>query len=193
MSQTRPPIFRESAMKRYMQRQEKDILPRFVSPRIFAYLWILLILMMLGGLLSWWTEIPTFASGSGIILTQKQSSIPGNSKEVVLLFLPATYASQVHVGQPVQMQIDSTGPRFLSAIGQVKSGIISPDDARQQYALGVVTSQALTQPSIVVIVRPIKALTTSRYTGSLVSAQVQIGSYRVLSLLPGFDRLIGDE
>ncbi len=176
-----------------MQRQEKDILPRLVSPRIFAYLWILLSLLMFGGLLAWWTEIPTFVAGSGVILMQKPSSTSGNGQEVVLLFLPATYVSQVHVGQPVQLQIDSSGPQFSSAISHVESGIISPSDARKQYALDGAISQTLTQPSIAVTVQPIKALTAHRYTGSLVNAQVQVGSYRVLSLLPGFDKLIGDE
>jgi hypothetical protein len=41
-------IFRTDAIRRYAQDQSKAILPRFVCPRTFLYLWILLGLLLLG-------------------------------------------------------------------------------------------------------------------------------------------------
>jgi hypothetical protein len=43
------PIFRTDAVRRYMQNQQKPVLPRFVYPRALLYLWILLGLLFLAG------------------------------------------------------------------------------------------------------------------------------------------------
>lgn len=44
---TQRSIFRTDAIRRYAQDQSKAILPRFVCPRTFLYLWILLGLLLL--------------------------------------------------------------------------------------------------------------------------------------------------
>ncbi len=41
MGPSRRPLFREQALKQYKLRQEKDILPRFISPAFFPYVWFL--------------------------------------------------------------------------------------------------------------------------------------------------------
>ena len=46
------PIFRADAVQRYIQSHQKSILPRFVCPRTFLYLWILLGLLLLAGSLA---------------------------------------------------------------------------------------------------------------------------------------------
>ncbi len=35
-------IFRERAMVHYLQRRQKDVLPRLIAPHTFVFLWILL-------------------------------------------------------------------------------------------------------------------------------------------------------
>ncbi len=42
-------IFRSEARQRYVQNQEKMVLPRLVSPRVFVYLWILALLLTVAG------------------------------------------------------------------------------------------------------------------------------------------------
>jgi hypothetical protein len=42
-------IFRRDAIRRYAQAQDKAVLPRFVCPRTFLCLWILLGLLFLAG------------------------------------------------------------------------------------------------------------------------------------------------
>lgn len=190
---TRRSIFRESAMKHYMQQREKEILPRVVSPPVFVFLWILLGFLTMAGLLAWWGEVPTYVSGSGAILVEKSPSTPGNSEAVAVIFLPASSAAQLRTGLPIQLQIGSTESRFTRTIEKVEPGILSPGEARTRYALAGSISQVLTQPSVAVIVRLGSTISARTYAGSFVSAQVQVGSRRVLSLLPGFDRLIGDE
>ena len=51
-------IFRSEALQHYIQNQEKVVLPRLVSPRSFAYLWVLAGLSMLAGLtIAFWPWI----------------------------------------------------------------------------------------------------------------------------------------
>ncbi|HEU5230056.1 MAG TPA: hypothetical protein VFU49_19710 [Ktedonobacteraceae bacterium] len=184
-------LFREDAMKRYMQRREKDIFPHLVSPPIFACAWLLFGLLLLAGLVAWWGEIPTFVDGSGILLAQQQPDHPSNEPTLILVFLPSGYFSQMHVGLPVHMQIGSDGIELLGKIEHVEPGIVSPADARKRYTLDSGAAQIITQPSVVVVVKPRKELSVRLYAGSLVRAQIQVGSRRVLSLFPGLDKLIG--
>lgn len=51
-------IFRAEARKRYIQNQEKVVLPRLVSLQVFAYLWILALLFMAtGSIIAFWPLI----------------------------------------------------------------------------------------------------------------------------------------
>lgn len=185
------PIFREEALKQYMRKQEKDVLPRFISPPVFLCIWALLFLCIIAIFLAWWTQIPFFVNGPGIVQAADTSARENNHTAIVFVFLPATDARSVHAGLPVQLQVTSAGPRFPGTIASVTSAPLSPDDIRKRYALGDAASQLPSQPAIVLIVKPEVALSYQTYAGSLVSARIQVGSQRVLSLLPQVGNLIG--
>ena len=51
-------IFRAEARERYIQNQERVVLPRLVSPRVFIALWILALLCTVAGyLIAFWPMI----------------------------------------------------------------------------------------------------------------------------------------
>ena len=51
-------IFRAEARQHYIQNQEKVVIPRLASPRVFVTLWILgLLLMVAGFLIAFWPLI----------------------------------------------------------------------------------------------------------------------------------------
>ncbi len=185
-------IFRDQAIKSYIQKRDKDVLPHLVSPPVFLFLWIMLGLLLTMGVLAWLAQVPIYLAGPGIILEQQPSSTSGQSEAIALIFFPASSASQVRAGLPVQVQLGSTGPALTTNIDQVEPGILSPSAARTRYALDSSVSQLLTQPVIAVEARLGPPISDQMYAGSVVSAQVQVGSRRVLSLLPGFAQLIGD-
>jgi hypothetical protein len=192
MMETRRPIFRDEAIKSYIERREKDVLPQLVTPPVFLFIWILLGLLLAAGIFTWLAQVPTYTEGPGIILERQSFPAHSQSEALALIFLPALSASQVRAGLPVMLQIGSTGPSFTGKIDQVESGVISPSEARKRYALDPGISQLLTQPVVVVSVSLGTAIPADMYAGSVLSAQVQVGSQRVLSLFPGFGRLIGD-
>jgi hypothetical protein len=191
-SQLRPqrPLFRAKAIQHYARGQEKDILPRLVSPPFFICSWILLCLLTLALLLAWWGEVPVYATGSGIVFSQQQSTASHNP--ILLIFLPATYAAHVHPGLVAEVQIGETGPQFTCTVASVQPGVLSPDDVRQYYRLDPLAAQIITQPALAVILLPKISLPMQQYAGSLLKAQVHIGSQRILSLLPGFNQVIGE-
>jgi hypothetical protein len=205
MAQSRRPLFRESALKQYMQRREKDILPRLVSTPVFAGLWLLLCVVIGLGLLVSWGKVPIFASGLGVIQMQAaqgqqnhNGQNPGKGMTMhpatqgtseVLVVLPAFFRSEVHVGQLVWVQTSVNGPQITGRIDAVDPTVNAPGSVQPQYAQSGIAS-LFTQPSIVVRVKLNDALPHA--TANLVRVRVQIGSRRVISLLPGFDSIVKD-
>jgi hypothetical protein len=184
-------IYRDKAIQKYIEKREKDILPHFVAPPVFLFLWILLGLLLAAGILAWFAQVPTYLAGSGIILEQQSSTTSGPREATALIFFPAASVSQLRAGLPVQVQLGSTGPALTTKIDQVEPGILSPSAARTHYALNGSVSQLITQPVVAVEAKLGSPISDQMYAGSVVSAQVQVGSQRVLSLLPGFEQLIG--
>lgn len=191
MTTPRRSIFRDSAMKHYIQRQEKDVLPRLVSPAVFTYFWILLGLLLIAGCVAWWGKVPTYVAGSGVLLAQEGPSSSKQPQGLVLIFLPANHPLQLEIGLPVQLRIDATGLHFSGQIEKIEPGIVSPLEARKHYALNADVAQVITQPSIVLIARIETLLPARLYAGSIMSAHVQSGFRSVFSLLLGFAGLIG--
>jgi len=191
MSQAQRPLFREHALKHYLQKREKDILPRLVSPPTFICGWFLLCLVVAVGVVAWLEEVPIFVNGSGIVLAQEQGNVSGNGG-TVRIFLPASQARLIHVGETSLLQVGRTGPSFTTRIVHVEPGLLSPDDVHKRYGFNYYGMPVITEPSVAVDVKVKPSVLSRLYAGSPVSAQVQIGTQRVLSLLPGFNSLIGD-
>jgi hypothetical protein len=192
MATARRTIFRNKALQYYAQSQERDVLPRFVAPPIFVFLWILLGLLLAATVAAWLGQVPTYVAGSGIVLNQESKTQQGSSEAVAVVFLPAPLNLHLSVGLPVQVQIGSTGTQVFGTINTVEPGVLSPDAARTRYALSGNLEMVITQPSLAVTVGLGTVISAQTYAGSIVSAQVQVGTQRVLSLLPIVGQWIGD-
>jgi hypothetical protein len=181
------PIFRAQAARRYLQRQEETILPRFISPRIFVYLWILAGLLVAGGLVVWLARLPVYVPGVAVIV-ENNGIVQDSDDEVVLIaFLPPQNLSRLRVGQRVFLQFTPAGERSSRAIIAVESQVISPATVPGRYGLGSEAAQAVIRPAAVAIARlqPIPTdLPTTTYIGSVYPINVEVGSRRALSLLP---------
>jgi len=184
-------IFREQALKSYIERREKDVLPQLVTPPVFLFLWMLLGLFITAGLLAWSAQVPVYLEGTGIILEQPLPSISGQREAVAVIFFPALNTPKVRARLPVQVQVGRTGPQFTGTIGTVEPGVISPDEAHQRFALGNDVLQDVSGPSVAVTVPLGHGFPAQTFAGSVVHAQVQVGTQRLLALLPGLGSLIG--
>jgi hypothetical protein len=186
------PIFRQNAVKHYMQSREKDTLPRFISLPIALFLWVLLGLLLVVGLLAWYEQIPTYAIGQGAVLSPRYMAQYTGQGAVAAAFFAVDQAKHLHVGQSVAVDFTSSSASTLTGIVLAVDAVVSPDAAMSHYGLGSTTALSITQPSVVAIIK-LEAVSPSLYAGSTLTAHVQVGSRRIISLLPGIGSLWGEE
>lgn len=190
MPQSQRPLFREHAMQHYLQKREKDILPHYVSPPIFVCAWIMLCLAVAVGLFATTQKVPIQVGGMGIVLAQGHNDAFEDNGGTALLFLPASEAKLVRVGEPSRLQIGLTGPSYSTTIARVEPGLLSPDEIYRRYGLNCSVMPMINDPAVVVHVKLASSLDSRLYAGSPVRALVQVGTQRVFSL-PGLNNLIG--
>lgn len=175
-------IFREKAIQHFRQSRERDVLPRFVAPQIFLFLWILLGLLLALVTLTWLGRVPINVEGSGVVLYQGATTDGGRGDAAV--FLQVDASSRVRAGQFVQTQIASRA--FSNAlVVRVEPGTMSPDEIKRRYG------QTVVGPTVIVVIAFRPALLTQKYAGTEIHAQIQVGTQRLLALLPGVGSWIG--
>jgi hypothetical protein len=181
---SRPSIFRKDALEHYQRKQEQDILPRYITPSVFACTWIFFCVLLLVGVFAWCGKVPTYLNGSGTILSPPVSSkITSSNNEAIVLFLPATDAPRVHPGEAVHIQVASMGTPFSSTIESVEPKILSPANVQQRFMPTSAVLNTINQPTIIAIVKPVTTLANANYTESVLTAQIQDGSQNIFSLL----------
>ncbi|SRR6266700_3132745 len=175
----------------YKRGMEKDVVPRLISWPIIVCLWLLLGVLIAAGFLVWYVQVPTYVGGSGIILARGDRLQPESGEMVAVVFLPPDQSPHLRVGLPVDVQIGSAGVHVHSTIRKVEPGITSPDAARKRYRLDGVGALLVTKPSSVVLIGLGTRLPATSYAGSLLTAKVEIGSQRLLALLPELGKFLG--
>lgn len=186
MTTTAPPklpIFRSETLQNYMQSREKSVLPRIVAPPAFAFSWIVLMLLIVAGIVAWQGQVPSYITGSGIILDTTSIATQGDGA-IAAILLPANTISFIRPGLPVQIQVGYTGPQLRRSIDKVGQKLLSPGAVRQKYGFEV------TDPSVVVTVKLGSTVSELLYVGSPIRAQILIGSQSLFTLFPGINGLM---
>lgn len=187
MNNAQRSIFRADAVKRYIEGKEKVVLPQWMAPRTLRYLWLLLgVLSMLVGL-AWFTAVPVYASGLALIV-DLPAERSANNEMALVAFLPPEKHNDLQVGQRIFVELEP-GKRREQLVAVVEPKIISPDTAQEQFGLSA--AALLTQPAAMVMTsfESPSALPATTYIGSVYHVDIEIGSRRVVSLLPLFDRM----
>lgn len=183
-------IFRESAVQAYRRGTAKDIVPRLTFRPIIVCLWLLLAVLIAAAALAWSVRVPAYVSAQGTILPTDARAGPSGGTTEAALFLPVDQSAHVRVGRPVHAQIGSSGPSASGSVVRVEPGVIGPDTARAMYRFEP-GADTVRQPWTVVIVRLEPSLRPSAYAGSLLTARVEAGSQRLLTLFPGWGESVG--
>jgi hypothetical protein len=111
---------------------------------------------------------------------------------IVAFFAPANLP-RLDAGQKLVLSSPDGRGGFIEAIVSVKPAIISPEAARQRFALGVGAAHLITQPSAIAVARldaSDLSLPAEAYLASTFRADVEVGSRRVISLLPVIGRFL---
>jgi hypothetical protein len=190
MSVPKNPIFRDNAVKHYMQGRDKDTLPRFVSLPMALFLWVLLGLLLTVGVLAWYVQIPSYVSGHGVVLSSSYAPPSvSNGGAVAVAFFSVNQANNLHAGQRVFVSFASSTQSFTGTLLSIEP-VVSPAVASQRYGLANGAASLITQPSAAAIIR-LNTTSPSLYAGNILTANVQVGSCRLISLLPGIGGLLG--
>jgi hypothetical protein len=206
MNESHGSIFRAGALKRHLQGRGKLVLPAFVSPRSFVFLWMLLALALAAGALAWFANVPLYASGVAVVVDGARARLHNDTAEptsggategpVLITFLPPAHLARLKAGQPLFLQLDAPRERVRRNLIAVEPELLSPETARERFHLDAGSAAAITRPSAVAVAsfEPApRGLPASAYLGSVYPVDVEIGSQRLPSLLPLIGRFFGDE
>lgn len=195
MTETKRSIFRDDAVQRYIQGREKAVLPHFVSPRTFLYLWSLMGLLVPGAFTAWCARVPVYASGAAVVVAGRSAPYHIRAGLVLLAFLPAEDLTRLRVGQRLFAAPAPAGGRLSGSVMAIEPKIVSPAMARTRFTLHAGAAWAVSQPSAVVLARltPLSSgLPPSAYAGGIYDVDVEVGARRVLSLLPLVGAIFGE-
>lgn len=176
MSLPKRSLFREHAIQYHASNRQKEVLPRFVSPPIFTFLWVLVTLCLISGWVASTIHLPVLTSGIGLVQAQRPSG-----ETPVLLFVAAAQQRVLHTGENARIQIGASGSALSGNVIEVSATALSPQATRQDYHLDGSSALLVTQPSMVLtVILPAGALAAD-YQGSVVQAQIQVGEQNLLS------------
>ena len=177
-------FFREQALQHYLHARSQHVLPQFISPPVFLFLWILLLLAGCGSMLIGLMQIPRYAQGVGIISGKADDWHATTTTAIILL--PPEQEAAIKPGQPVQMQIISSSHFIEGRVSTVASDVLSPQRVLETYGLKEIANSSglmlriITQPSILATVRLNEPLLLERYAGSIGGAKVCIGTQSII-------------
>lgn len=186
-------LFREHALRRYMEKSDNDLLPHVISPHVFWIVWMLVGLVMICGVLAWMERVPIFANSSGVVKGSEQELIVHKHEIDIVAFVPTSISMQVHVGMSAKAQFGPSSQYFDGTIITINPLVMSPNAISKQYPLlACRTVPNVLVPSISVNILVAVPPNMTIESGTLSQVQIQTGSQRVLDLLPLFHQFTGD-
>lgn len=176
-----------------MQARAQAVLPRFIAPPAPLCLWLLLGCVFTVSVLAWLARVPVYRNGLATVVNSNESD--QYDEELIVAFFPPESKSEMMTGQNLSLKLDPAGPPLVRTIAVIEPGIVSPADARKKFNLDDATARFYQSPAAIAIARlgnPSETLPASAYEGIVVEAQVEIGSQRLVTLLPLVGRLFED-
>lgn len=187
MQGVRNSIFRQKALNAYLENRQKVILPRLATPRMFAYLWGMLGLLLLGGMLLAMARVPVYVQGTGLFV----ESLPPSQESsglILVSLIPPQHQSALEAGQLIRAELGARRP-LIARIASIEPVLRQPEALRERLGLREEFPLAATRPVTVAIAKlehvP-EEIPPSSLAGSSSPIEVRVGSRRVLSFLPGF-------
>jgi hypothetical protein len=187
------PIFRPEAVRRYAEAREESVLPKFVSPRIMAALWAILMLLIFSGVAVWFTSMPVYASGLGIVVDTENKTVNIEEGTAILVLLPPEAQPALDEGKTILIQVNPSSKPLQRKIVTFAKDASKVNGILKEFDLDNHPAVAKVQPAAVAIVQLEDMegnVLTNDYIGTIFRADIQVGSRRIASLLPFMDRIL---
>jgi len=191
MNQANRSIFRKEAIEEYIHEQENKVLLKFVSPRLFLCLWV--ILGLLSGLGVWlcFAEVPLFVSGQGMIVDQDKMNACQGEMLCIIAFFPPDIQSRLFAGKKLMIKQKNQREWLDQPIVILESEVLSPAEIRKRYHEQADGMPLPDQPSAVAICRLDPDMHTMHSDLAIEGAfevRIDVGTRRLGSFLPVLDR-----
>jgi hypothetical protein len=178
-------LYRPEALQRYLSAAQSGILPRLIAPRVLISLWILLGLLLAGGVAAWFSEVPLYASGKAVVVSASEPGLVSATPFSVVVFLPPDALAQLRVGQAALVDFTGWGERMANPLTAVLPEVTSPAAARERFGLDLGLAEVVIRPSAVAIARLVQwppGTDPVHYVGGVYPVKVEIGARRLLAL-----------
>ena len=196
--QEREGVFRAAAVERYRARRDVVAATWLRLPRAPLALWLLMTLLVVGVGAAWVVRLPIYASGVAVVLDRSAAGSGQSDGVVVAALLPGENLASLRPGQPLYLQLGPDGQRLRRTVDAVDAEVVSPDALPARLSLG-----PLSKGVVIVLGGPVAVararleplpppLAASSYVGSVLPVQIEVGTRRVVALIPPFDRLLGE-
>jgi hypothetical protein len=185
MVQTKRPVFRVDAARRYVEQRVETVAPRVISPPTLPCLGLLAVLLVSGVAVAARTTIPTYVSGSAIVVAAS-----GTSAGEFLVLLPAEAQSRLRPGQPLLIR-SSTGVLLKQRpIVAVEPAPVGPDALRERFELNRPGSLPAETAAAVAFaaIDPGEGLSAAAECGVRYFARIEVGSRYAVSQVPVIGR-----
>jgi hypothetical protein len=183
--------FRAAAVDRYRARRAENAAPALSLPRTRTATWLV------GGLLvgvmamAWFIRLPVYVPGVAVIVDSPQGP-------QIATLVAADSLPRLQVGQAVHVAIGGNNQRLHRTITQLDGASLSPDDVPRRLALSELARGMVVMldgPTTIAFA-PLESVPgqypAKAYVGSVVRADVEVGTRSILGLVPPFDRLAGE-
>jgi hypothetical protein len=177
-------IFRPQAVRRYNDRRVKSVLPRLISPHTLYFLWALLGLILIAGVLVCMVEIPIHTTARGVVVKPKDS---GSGSPVTLaILLPPKSLPRLKAGQLVFFQGSADESLVSRPIREIEPRVLSPEELKDRFDFSPAVAATVNQPVAVALVEfePIRpGVTSSQYSEATYEVQVATGTRPLVNFL----------
>ena len=172
------PIFRLNAIKHYVDKQDESVLPRYVTPRSFLILWMLLLLLVCAFSLSYFAQIPINESGVGVVVRDAEQAL------VLAVVLPTNSVAQAGNQSQIRLGGDNN---VQTQLAQADRAALSLAELKNRYGISAELLPHPNQP-VTVALAPLPTTLSHHsaelYEGAHLPVDVTVGSRRLITLLP---------
>jgi hypothetical protein len=171
-----------------MQARAQTVLPRFIAPPVLLCLWLLLGCCVGLGVLAWMVHVPVYCDGVATVILGNKSA---PDEPIIVGFFPPEFQSEIKTGQNLLLRFSPTARPLMRTIN-VESKIFSPAEVQRTFMPADTNSLSSRGPSVIVIARlgrPDETVPASAYEGVVTNARIEVGSRRLISLVPVVGRL----
>jgi hypothetical protein len=188
-------IYRTYAVQQYIEKSEKVVLPRFARPRMIIALWVLCGFLFSGLIVAWYTKIPHYIAGKAMVTETPNADTQAQTMYRCAIFTAPSAQQNVKIGQRIFIYLSSG--RISGIISSIEPQIMSPDAIRHEFhnddkaIMGYITQPVLVIYSQIDSIPgnlPLRA-----YLGSQCKAEIEIGSQRILTLVPFIGKFFTDQ